>query len=692
MSNVFEDIDRVFPAVSLEDWKKAVEKALKGEAFEKKLVVRTLEGLHIQPLYTREHVPSSVVGKAALECVPGEWPYTRGFPRSRVSAAMGLGSQESQESSWALCSRVAHASAGAVNALALDDLEGGVQTLEIPLVRAAEALSQGLTPGNAGALWVETDDDLAKALQGVLWHLAPVALCPQWTTNPVESVRWAVDVRNAFFKKQAGGASEASLSAPHSGGGIFVQCDLVSAALWGQPSFESIVETLAGQGMPSNQGASSLEARPFLLSSEGVHNAGGTVVQEMALLLSAFVALLRATDKAGLSRAEVLRATEFRLAVASDFFTEIAKLRAMRTCLGKVFEAVELVPFAHHALLSATTSEFTLSRYDAHVNMLRSTEQTFAAVLGGAQKVLTLPFDVRVAGSTLFGHRMARNIQVILAEETGASHVADAVGGSWYVEHRTEELGEAAWALFRAWEAKGGLCALLEQGELQGQVSAAWEVRKKALHRRKEPVLGVSEFPLAAECPPQSDLPFDSAAFVDQWEKRLGVAGSQAHFVASPSPRLPQHFLAEPFERLRDVATRLQSDMGRKPNVFIAVHGSKALWWNRLVWVKNFFSAGGIETALGDEGRTLTENVELFRKSGAHTVVLVSSDELYDVCVPEFSSAYRAGGAREVWVAGNPCDKETAWRSAGVNEFVHVGCNVHALLQALLQSFGGGRS
>ncbi|MCA2959488.1 MAG: hypothetical protein IOD12_04495 [Silvanigrellales bacterium] len=677
MSNLFEDIERAFPPVSIEEWKKGVAKALKGETFEKKLVVRTLEGLHIQPLYTRQDALASAGAKEKVPAGPGEWPYTRGFPQPEPFPEFSL---RGGGSGWALGARVSHPCLDTSNTLALENVEGGVQTLEFPLVRASEALAEGLRPDGAGALWLESEQDLEIALRGVHWELAPVALCPQLGKDPASTLGWALELRNALVAKQNAGAS---LNEGTSG--LFVQGDLVSVCFFGTAQFHSAVEVL-GRRLPNS--SSPLGARPFLLSSEALHGAGGTVVQEMAMLLSAFVALLRASEAMGMDRAQTLRSTEFRVAIASDFFTEIAKLRALRTCLGKVFEAVGLSSFAQNTLLSASTSELTVTRYEPYVNLLRSTEQTFAAVLGGATKILTLPFDIRVAGSTRFGHRLARNIQVILAEEAGAGLVADAAGGSWYVERRTEELAEAAWTLFREWEAKGGLLAVLQKGDVQAQVDAVWESRKKALHRRREPVLGVSEFPLAAETPPESDLPFDVEDFLGNWERKLGFARAVSLKTPSLPGRFPKRFLGDPFERLRDVSLQVRKSQGRTPHVFVAVYGAPASWAARLGWVKNLFAAAGVETIVGDASRTLTENVDMFRKSGATTVVLVSTDDLYEVCLPEFTAAFKAAGAHEVWVAGQPGVNESAWRTAGVNAFAHVGCDAHALLRSLLQSFG----
>ena len=677
MSNLFEDLERVFPPVSIEEWKKGVAKALKGETFEKKLVVRTLEGMDIQPLYTRQDALASAATKERASAGPGEWPYTRGFPQLEPFPDFSL---RGGGSGWALGARVSHPCLETSNTLALENVEGGVQTLELPLVRASEALAEGLRPDGAGALWIESEQDLENALRGVHWDLAPVALCPQLGNDPASTLGWALDLRNGLVAKQNPGASSNELTS-----GLFVQSDLVSVCFMGSAHFNSAVEIL-GRCIPSS--SSPLVARPFLLSSEALHGAGGTVVQEMAMLLSAFVALLRAADELGMDRAQTLRSTEFRVAIASDFFTEISKLRALRTCLGKMFEAVGLSSFAQNTLLSASTSELTVTRYEPYVNLLRSTEQTFAAVLGGATKILTLPFDIRVSGSTRLGHRLARNVQVILAEEAGAGLVADAAGGSWYVERRTEELAEVAWTLFREWEAKGGLLAVLEKGDVQTQVDAVWESRKKALHRRREPVLGVSEFPLAAETPPESDVPFDVEDFLGKWEKKLGFSRAVSLKVASLSGRFPKRFLGEPFERLRDVSLQVKKTQGRAPHVFVAVHGVPALWATRLGWVKNLFAAAGIETVVGDASRTLTENVDMFRKSGATTVVLVSTDDLYEVCLPEFTASFKAAGANEVWVAGQPGEKESAWRAVGVNAFAHVGCDAHALLRSLLQSFG----
>ena len=122
--------------------------------------------------------------------------------------------------------------------------------------------------------------------------------------------------------------------------------------------------------------------------------------------------------------------------------------------------------------------------------------------------------------------------------------------------------------------------------------------------------------------------------------------------------------------------------------MFGALSGPLAAYDTRLGWVRNLVAAGGLRLIAGDPGRTVDENVRLFRESGARSVIIVSSDALYPECVPALAAAYRAAGAADVWLAGQPRDRENEWRAAGVGEFVFAGADVHRLLGQLLAGFG----
>ncbi|MBR8644642.1 hypothetical protein KEH51_09565 [[Brevibacterium] frigoritolerans] len=154
----------------------------------------------------------------------------------------------------------------------------------------------------------------------------------------------------------------------------------------------------------------------------------------------------------------------FSFAVDSNYFMSIAKLRAARRLWAGLAEAFDTASDHFKMTIHAVTSELTETLYDQHVNILRTTNQAFAAAIGGIQYLQIHPFTHATGETDEFSERIARNTHLILKEETNITTVVDPAGGSWYVEQLTDELAEKAWAKFLEIDAAGGILELIKQG------------------------------------------------------------------------------------------------------------------------------------------------------------------------------------------------------------------------------------
>ncbi len=376
--------------------------------------------------------------------------------------------------------------------------------------------------------------------------------------------------------------------------------------------------------------------RAFRVSTLGFHHAGADAADELALGLSSLVALLRRLDGA---RVDVARAAPLlwaQVAIGRDTFGELCKLRALRVVWHKVLAAAG-APAAGLDAIHAVCSARTLSQRDPWVNMLRVTTQVFAAALGGAQLVTPLPFDAAYATTSALGRRVARNTALVLREESQLGRVIDAGGGSYYLEARTDALAREAWARFTAIERDGGVDALAKDGRLQARLDAAWSQRAAALARRKEPVLGVSEFANLRETLPGTPLAPD------------GV-----------------HRDAEGFEALR---ARVE---GAPREVALVQLGPPAEHRARTGFADAFFAVAGVRAEARELG------------PGLDVACLCGSDERYAAEAAAAARALRAAGARRVVLAGRPGALEAELREAGVDAFIFVGCDVLGTLEDLL--------
>ena len=219
-------------------------------------------------------------------------------------------------------------------------------------------------------------------------------------------------------------------------------------------------------------------AHRLLVDAQLYQNAGASQVTELALILCHYNEYLNGFESKGLDLKQLKNGAQFNIAIGSDFFMEIAKLRALRQLLPLVNSAYSVeIP----AYMSCSTSGLTQTAKDAYTNLLRTTTQAMSAVLGGANVLEVQPFDTLYQDSDNFSKRMARNQQIILKEESYLNKVADMGAGSYYIETITNQLAEHAWELFKTWEGKGGFKASLSSGLIQKRIATeAADLKAKA--------------------------------------------------------------------------------------------------------------------------------------------------------------------------------------------------------------------
>ena len=219
------------------------------------------------------------------------------------------------------------------------------------------------------------------------------------------------------------------------------------------------------------------------------HNAGATATQELGYVIATLVCYIEEMKARGLSPETVLPHIRIRLVVGSDYFMEIAKIRAARWLWSKVAAAygVENAPVHIHA----STSKWNKTTYDAHTNMLRVTAEAFAAVVAGVDSLHIGPYD-EISGKTdEFSRRIARNLHTILREECGLDHVIDPAGGSTYIEWLTDKIAAKSWEIFQDIEKQGGMIAALESRH-RPTSRARPSARRSSqnIRRRKDKIVG----------------------------------------------------------------------------------------------------------------------------------------------------------------------------------------------------------
>ena len=624
-----------FPAPTRDDWLALVASALRGAAFDSKLVTKTDDGLRIEPLYERARQARPIAGRAAT-------------------------------SPWQILQRVDHPDPAAASDEARHDLENGAGGLCVVLAGAIGSRGYGLDPSEAAmrCLFDGLTADLGTAIE---FEPGPHAQqASKWLADllvrggtPPErtAIRFGIDPLGTMAVN--GRARQA----------------------WGAQAgdFAALLRDLAEQGFHGPLAAA--DGRP-------VHDAGGSQAQELAFVLSGAVAYLRALEASGVALMDARRMIFFRLAADADQFLTMAKFRALRLLWGRVEEACGLTP--EPTFVSAETAWRMMTRRDPWVNLLRTTLAAFAAGLGGANAVTVLPYTAALGLPDRFARRMARNTQLILIEESNLAKVADPAAGSGAVEALTADLGHAAWAQFQEIEAAGGLGAALEAGLIQAQVAKVRAERESAIATRRDPLTGTSEFPDIAERPvavlavtPRPVATLEPVSFPALSAHRLAEPFEE---LRDRSDRLlrergarPKIFLANlgPLAAFTPRATFAKNffecgGIEAVTNDGFAAHASPRR------------DAPGLEESPTADatGTDLSALVTAFQQSGTRWVCLCSTDAIYAKEAQQAAQVLAAAGATRIYLAGRPRQAEATLRQAGVSTFIYAGCDALATLQA----------
>ncbi len=287
------------------------------------------------------------------------------------------------------------------------------------------------------------------------------------------------------------------------------------------------------------------------------------------------------------------------------------------------------------------------------MNLLRGTVAGFAAGVGGADAVTVAPFDAAIGASEAFSRRIARNTQALLVEEAHLARVIDPAGGSWFVEHLTDDLARAGWAFFQEIEAEGGAVAALDSGFVATATSEVRDRRIADVASRRTPITGVSEFPHLAEKPVERRRP-------------PGPAGGG----------LPVFRLAEPFEAYRDRSDTLLADTGSRPRAFLATLGPLAAYTARAGFARNLLEAGGVETPEAGPTETAEDVAKAYDGAATPVAVVCSTDSLYAEHGEAVVAALRAAGAQYVLLAGKA-------EVPGVDARLFAGCDALAVIDAV---------
>jgi methylmalonyl-CoA mutase len=697
------DIAKDFPPSSWEEWLQAVEATLKGVPFDKAMITKTYEGIDLKPIYRR----ADTQNLPHLNSLPGQAPFVRGFKAEGYTLK-----------GWIIAQEINESDPQRANQILLDELNRGLNALNIKLAGSTRNGKNPATSDSAAdGVVLSSLDDISSLLQGVDLTAIPILLKNGKSALPL------LALLNAYLKKQ----------------------DIPVAKIEGCVGFDPIAE-LAMNGRSDQAMAAALDdlyqmtywadakaprLRTILLDAAVYGNSGCNAVQELACGLATAVDYISGLTEQGLSGEQAASHMQLNLSLGSNFFMEMAKVRAARLLWTELLSAYGLSAENCQLWIHGVTSAFNKTIYDPYVNVLRTTTESFAGVAGGLDSLEITPFDALIHAPEEFSRRIARNQQIILEEEAHFAKVTDPVGGCYYVETLTAQLAAKAWTLLQEIEARGGMLKAVLDGFVQSEVRKVAEERITNADKRRDVFVGINMFANPLEqlletqddaCASQLKQRADQIASMIS-SKRSGLLNnlnvlrentgknfrvdmitnawlhqatleeicSVLHpdsegLSTAPLPRLraTQHI-----EDLRAQVIAYQKKNDKVLAVFLANLGPLAQHKARADFALGFLQVGGFYVAGNDGFATVGEAAEAALVSQAQAVCLCSTDDTYPDHVPRLIEQIKAKKPDMIFIlAGFPQDMAETYKKQGIDIFIHIRANTFDCLTDLAQRMG----
>ncbi|MEX1036739.1 MAG: methylmalonyl-CoA mutase [Sneathiella sp.] len=459
-----------FPKQTLQDWEKLVEQELRGRKLEE-LNWETPEGITVKPLYTA----ADLEGMELDGALPGMAPFQRGVRASMYA-----------NRPWTIRQYAGFSTAEESNAFYRRNLAAGQKGLSVAFDLATHRGYDSDHPrvvGDVGKAGVAIDsvEDMKVLFDGIPLDEMSVSMTMNGAVLPI--------LANYIVAAEEQGVTPDKLAGT-------IQNDILKEFMVRNtyiyppaPSMRIIGDIIGytSANMPRFNSIS--------ISGYHMQEAGATQVQELAFTLADGLEYARAAMASGLKIDEFAPRLSFFFAIGMNFFMEIAKLRAARMIWAKMIS--EFKPENKSSLMLRThcqTSGVSLTEQDPYNNVIRTAYEAMAAVLGGTQSLHTNALDEAIALPTDFSARIARNTQLILAEETGIPNVIDPLGGSYYVESLTNSIATEAWKLIEEVEELGGMTKAVESGMPKLKIEESAARRQARIDRGEEVIVGVNKY------------------------------------------------------------------------------------------------------------------------------------------------------------------------------------------------------
>jgi len=607
-----------FPPVTTEAWEALIQQDLKGADYEKKLIWKTIDGLKLKPYYRSEDTDNLYI----TQCLPQNKPYIRG--------------NRSNDNNWLIREDIKEENPSEANKKARYAISKGAESLALN-VSACKNLK-----------------DMMLLLEGINLQEVPIHFYGASSYIQLFDLLLAAVTELGFDSQKLHGS---------------LNFDSVGYYLAHGRFYASIDSNFVELSLLFDKAKRDFPLFKLInVNADLTHDSGGSLIQEVAYALAIGVEYLNNLTAKGQDADTVAQRMQFTFAISSNYFLEIAKIRAARLLWSNIVEQYSPKNNgAKYMHIHSVNSKWNKTLFDPYVNMLRCTTEAMSAAIGGCDSMTVLPFDFCYKKSGVFSERIARNLQIILKEEAYLNRTIDIAGGSYYLENLTETVAEAAWKNFLDIESKGGFIAKAQNGEISIEIETIAQRNQEELATRKQILLGTNQYP-------------------NSNEKMLPEIEPQTQ--ASLLKGKKNIRLAQAYEALRLATEDYVSKGFSTPKVFLLTIGNLAMRKARAGFSVNFFGCAGFEVIDNNGFETPAKGVEAALKSGAEIIAICSSDEEYTTLGIEIvQSIKKHNSTKIVIIAGNPSEAEML-KNAGVDAFIHVRTNILNTLKELSSKIG----
>ncbi len=402
--------------------------------------------------------------------------------------------------------------------------------------------------------------------------------------------------------------------------------------------------------------------RVLSINARHFSNGGATTVQELAFTISSAVEYAVRLVEKGVSLSSILKHIQFRMAIGSAYFMEIAKFRALRFMWAKAIAAFDpSMEMEAKAYIHAMSSLWNKSIFDPYVNLLRTTTETMSAAIGGVDVISVLPFDKVYKYENDFSGRIAQNQQIIIKEEAHFDKVVDPAGGSYYIENLTTSLISYSWQLFNNIEDKGGFAIAVESGFIKNELAVSYKKFHEAAAKRKLNILGTNQFPNQLEY-------MADEIEIRPKEKAKGISLGR---------------LSEEFDGIRLETEDYYSKNNIRPKVLILSFGNLAMRKARAGFISNFFAIASYQIIEIENVKTKEQAVDLINEHNAEICAFCSSDDEYFDFISNLNSMINLNDFNtDFIIAGSVQNTQSKLSEIGVDVYINTKTNVLETLKA----------